>query len=256
MPQFANQVILITGAASGIGRQLALMLAQEGARIAAVDLQEKPLQTLADELGDRVACCRADVTNSADIQKAVAELEQRLGPTDMLIASAGIGRETLALAPSMNDMEAIIRVNLLGVANSIHAVLPTMFQRRRGHVVALSSLASFRGLPRMTGYCASKAGVNAIMDGFRIELRGLGIHFTTICPGWVRTPMTAPLANSLRNMMEVPDAAQRILWAIRKKKTFYAFPGSDVRRLRFLGCLPLSVSDWFITRLLGKLKKE
>src|SRR5262245_36971038 len=123
------QVALVTGAASGLGRQLALMLAADGIAIAGIDLNEQGLQALERELqgrGSKVACAVADVTDPAALQQAVSALAARLGPVDLLIASAGLGYETAALTPAPEAFNAIIQVNLIGVANSIAAVLPTM----------------------------------------------------------------------------------------------------------------------------------
>src|SRR5262245_32283204 len=223
MPPFSDRVALITGAASGIGRQLALQLAAEGARVAALDLQADGLEKLAGELaGKPFARAVADVTDLAAVRRAVADLEGQLGPTDLLIASAGIGRETPALTFRAEDLNAQIQVNLLGVVNSIDAVLPGMRARGRGHLVALSSLASYRGLPKMAGYCASKAGLNALLDALRVELRPLGIAVTTLCPGWVRTPLTATIRLPEGYMMEVDEAARRMLKAIRRRKDLRA----------------------------------
>ena len=83
------------------------------------------------------------------------------------------------------DVEAQVRVNLIGAANSIEAVLPTMLERRQGQIVGISSLASFRGLPRMCGYCASKAALNALLEGVRLDVQPFGVTVTTICPGWI-----------------------------------------------------------------------
>src|SRR5262249_51890473 len=140
--------------------------------------------------GSKVACAVADVTDPAALQQAVSALAARLGPVDLLIASAGLGYETAALTPAPEAFNAIIQVNLIGVANSIAAVLPTRVSLRRGHIVALSSLASYRGLPSMSAYCASKAGVNALVESLRVEVRRHGIFTTLVCPGWIRTPMT------------------------------------------------------------------
>src|SRR5207302_2247771 len=121
-----------TGAASGIGRQFALALADEGARVAALDLQPDPLARLEEELknkGRTVATAVGDVTDRDSLQAAVGHLQECLGPTDLLIASAGIGRETSALNFCAADVEATLRVNLIGVANSIAAVLPGMLER-------------------------------------------------------------------------------------------------------------------------------
>src|SRR5262249_24234672 len=132
----------------------------------------------------------ADVCDRAALKAAVADLERRVRPTDTLVANAGIGLETAALDFSAERVEAQVRVNLVGVANSVEAVLPGMLGRKRGHLVCIASLASMRGFPRMAGYCASKAGVAAMMDSLRVELRPHGIDVTTICPGWIRTPLT------------------------------------------------------------------
>src|SRR5690242_18324943 len=116
MQSFNNRVALITGAASGIGRQLALSLAAEGARIAALDRQGDGLDRLAAELkGKSVACAVADVTDLAAMRAAVPQLEMQLGPIDLLIASAGIGMETPAEPFRAEDFTAQIQVNLIGV---------------------------------------------------------------------------------------------------------------------------------------------
>ncbi len=251
----ANRVALITGAGSGLGRALALTLADEGYAIAAVDLRPEGLAELERDLqgkGKSVACATADVGDAQALAKAAATLEERLGGTDLLIANAGIGFENSALAFRAEDFEAHIRVNLLGVANSVAAVLPGMLQRRRGHLVAISSLASYRGLPLMAGYCASKAGVNALLDALRVELRPQGIAVTTICPGWIRTPLTANVRFEMRGMMEVGVAARQIARAIRRRVPFFAFPRSGVWPVRLLRWLPVGVSDWLVARLLGQ----
>ena len=264
MTRFVGRVALITGAASGIGRQLALSLAAEGARIAALDRQAEGLDALAAEIkGGRgrvtpplLACAVADVTDLSAVREAVARLEAQLGPTDLLVASAGIGRETSALDFRAEDLAEQIHVNLIGVINCIDAVLPGMRQRGRGHLVALSSLASYRGLPRMAGYCASKAGLNALLDALRVELRPLGIAVTTLCPGWIRTPLTAPLDLPSVRMMEVDEAVRPMLRAIRERRPFLAFPPGDAWRVRLLRYLPRAVSDWLTHRLLLQFTRK
>jgi NAD(P)-dependent dehydrogenase (short-subunit alcohol dehydrogenase family) len=256
MSSFADRVVLITGAASGIGRQLAILLSREGARVAALDISAAGLAALESELknaGGRCATAVADVTNPLAVRDAVSQLESQMGPTDLLIASAGVGQETSAETFSAEAFSHLIQVNLVGVANSIAAVLPGMRERRRGHLAALSSLASYRGLPRMAGYSASKAGVNALMDSLRVELRTYGIACSTICPGWVRTPMTAALNLSGLPMLEVEDAAVRIVAALRRRQAFVAFPARDVWQVRLLRYLPRPAADWLAHRVLQRL---
>jgi len=249
-------VALITGAASGIGRALATALAKRGWDIAALDCRDEGLISLASELAAQERRCAwvvADVTQAEQLQNKVRELEQALGPTDMLIASAGVGLETSALDLRAADVARVIDVNLTGVTNSIAAVLPGMLQRRRGHLVALSSVASFRGMPRLLAYSASKAGLNAFMEGLRVEVRPLGLHVTTICPAWIRTPMTAPLHGKLPDMLELDDAIERIIRAIEKKQAFCAFPGATVRKLRILNWLPRSWQDALLARMVRQM---
>jgi short-subunit dehydrogenase len=129
-------------------------------------------------------------------------------------------------------------------------------ERGGGHLVGISSLASFRGLPRMAGYCASKAGLNALLDALRVELRPRGIAVTTICPGWVRTPMTEKLTVPQPHRLEAPDAARRIVEAIRRRRPFYAFPAPAARRLRLLRWLPARASDWLLYRVVRSLARS
>jgi NAD(P)-dependent dehydrogenase (short-subunit alcohol dehydrogenase family) len=251
------QVALITGAASGIGRQLALRLSRNGWAVGALDVNGEALASLEQELEPRASSsATADVTDRQALFAAVARLEERLGPVDRLIASAGVGFETSALCLDAQALETIIRVNLIGVSNSFAAVLSGMIARKRGHLVALSSLASFRGLPRMAGYCASKAGLNALLDAFRVELAPLGITVTTICPGWVRTPMTAGLDVPMPGLLELDAAASHILKAMDERRAFCACPPGSARRLRVLRFLPHRASDWLLNRVLGSLQDK
>jgi NAD(P)-dependent dehydrogenase (short-subunit alcohol dehydrogenase family) len=256
MQSFANRVVLITGAGQGIGRQLALQLAAEGAAIAAIDLRRETLDALAGELtGKSLATAVADVTDRPALLQAVNELAKQLGPVDILIANAGIGRPMSNLEFRAEEFEAQVRVNLLGVANSVEAVLPEMLRRRQGHLVAISSMASYRGLPRMAPYCASKAGVNALCDSLRVELKPQGIAVTTICPAWIRTQMTANIAQRLPKLVEVEDAARLMIDAIRRRRPFYAFPADAVWRMRVLRWLPLGWADAWVERQFRRLSE-
>jgi len=252
---FADQVVLITGGASGIGRELALLLTQEGARIGAIDLNGPMLESLAEVLPSCAVAC-SDVTDRDSLRKGVQQIRQKLGAIDILIASAGVGFETSAVNFIAEDFERLLKVNLIGVANSVGAVLPEMLQRRRGHIVGISSLASYRGLPMMLAYCASKSGVNALMDGLRAELKPHGIHVTTVCPGWVHTPMTADVAVPKDEMMTVTYAATQIIRAIRQQRRFFAFPSNMVWQLRLLTWLPFGLGDRLAIARSNRLAKN
>jgi short-subunit dehydrogenase len=251
-----SRVALITGAGSGIGRALSRLLAKEGYAIAAIDRVEEGLRSLADELTAEQQRCAwgvADVTDAVGLAQATQDLEAKVGRIDLMVANAGIGIETSALSYSAADMAKVINVNLIGVSNSIAAVLPGMLERRRGHLVGISSVASYRGLPRMLAYAASKAGVNAIMDGLRVEVNPRGIDVTTICPCWIRTPMTANLSGHLEGILDVEDAVREIAWAIRTRQTFYTFPRAMRWSMRVLTCLPRSWQDWYLRRRMRQI---
>jgi NAD(P)-dependent dehydrogenase (short-subunit alcohol dehydrogenase family) len=241
-----NQTILITGAASGLGRQLALELGRAGAAIAAVDLQPEPLEALVAELrANRApgAWAVASVTDRTRLEAAVAALEERLGPIDVLIANAGIAIAMPADRFCPEDLEQQVQVNLVGVANSIAAVLPAMLERGSGHLVAISSLGSFRGFFHGAGYCASKAGVNALMDSLRLELRPRGIRCTTVCPGWIRTPLAKSFALPKPGALDVDQAARRIVRAVRRQSSFCAFPLASRVVVSLLRWLPNFLTD-------------
>lgn len=206
--------VLITGAGSGIGRQLALLAAAQGVTIVALDIRAEGLNELAEQLAatkHAMHWARADVTDAAELTARVKELEAKAGPIDLAIANAGVGLETSALDLQPADMAKVIGVNLLGVVNTFAAVLPDMLARQRGRLVAISSLASYGGLPRMLGYCASKSGVNAVMEGMRLEVERHGLTCTTICPGWIRTPLTEHLKDVFPHMLSV-EAAAAEMW--------------------------------------------
>src|SRR5207237_8017472 len=121
-----------------------------------------------------------------------------------------------------------------------------MRQRRSGPLVVLSSLASYRGLPRMAGYCASKAGVSALLEALRVELAPLNVSVTIICPGWIRTPLTSNIAVPQPYMMEVHYAVARMVEAIRTRRPHLAFPPAAAWQVRLLRWLSASPTDWLV----------
>lgn len=252
-----TRVALITGAGSGLGRALAFALARNGFSIMAIDRQVDGLITLEDELHCEnriVGWAVADVTDARDLQEKVTSLAIRLGPVDLAIANAGIGGATSALSLCPEDFVRLVQVNLFGTVNTVAAVLPGMLERRRGHIVGISSLASLRGLPGLLGYCASKAGINAFLEGLRLEVKPYGIAVTTVCPGWMSTPMNASMQKPLPAMMDVEVAVQKILTAIRRRHRFLVFPKRLGLGLGALRWLPGWLSDWLVTRYFAQPK--
>jgi short-subunit dehydrogenase len=221
-------VAVVTGASSGIGRALALRLGSHGHKVGLIARRRDALEEVAsaiDERGGLACAAPADVGDRGSLREAVAEIEARLGPVDVLVANAGFGAPTRLDPLNIDDVEATFRVNVLGTIYSVEAVLPGMLRRGRGQLVAVSSLAAFKGLPGESAYCASKAAVNTYMEGLRISLRDHGVVVTTVCPGFVDTSITPMDAPATPFMMSAEAAARRIERAIdRRRPGMVRFP--------------------------------
>jgi short-subunit dehydrogenase len=243
----AGQVAVVTGASSGIGQALAWRLAQAGCRVGLVARRRGPLEDLAGRIrrgGGAAAVAVADVGQWDQVREAVGRVEADLGPVDLLVANAGLGLPTLCAPINQAEQEAMVRVNLLGVIYACWAVLPGMLRRGRGHLAAVSSLAADKGLPGEAVYCATKAAVNTYLEGLRIQLRPRGVRVTTICPGFVRTPMTADNTFFTPWMLEADEAAARIVRALAAGKRVYRFPWQTSWLVRLVRLLP----DWVLAR--------
>ncbi len=218
---FVNQVAIITGASSGMGWEMARLLARQGCAVGLLARRLDRLEALASEIraaGGKVAVAQADVAQRRPTVEAIHALRAQLGPVDLLIANSGVGLPTQLEPLNMDQVDNMIKVNYLGVVYAIEAVLPEMLQRHRGHLAAVSSLAAYKGMPGESGYCSSKAAVNVYMEGLRIELRRRGIAVTTICPGFVKTPMTDVNEFPMPWLMTAEKAAAKIIRALQAQE--------------------------------------
>ncbi len=242
-------VTFITGASSGIGRSLALRLALQGETIAAVARRKPLLDTLVEEItqaGGRALAVPCDVTDHSRVFAAVEETQTVLGPIDRLIANAGGGEPTFVETFDAAHMRRVFALNVEGTANCIEAVLPAMLQRSAGHIVAVSSLAAYRGLPSTAAYSAAKAALLNMMESLRIDLKPHGIAVTLICPGFVRTRSSTKKKRK-PFQLEVEEATRRMAHAIAARKSYYAFP-FPLALVAALGrMMPAPLYDWLLT---------
>jgi len=255
----AGRVAVVTGASSGIGWELARQLAAAGCKVGLVARREGPLaelQSLITGAGGTAAVAAADVGDRLQVESAFAAIRGRLGPVDIVVANAGVGKPTLLDPVNIADVENMIRVNVMGTVYTLSAALPEMLARKSGHLVAVSSLAGYRSLPGESAYCASKAAVNAYLDGLRIHLRGTGVRVTTACPGFVKTPMTADNTFHMPGLMEAPDAAARILRAIRAGTKVYNFPWRLHLMVKLSRWLPDRLINWVMGDYNEDAKKQ
>lgn len=249
-----GKIVFLTGASSGIGEALAIALAKRGAVLGLVARREEMLRDLAgrcEAAGGKARVLACDVTDAGDVQKAADAFRAEFGHIDILIANAGIGGnnpETRELRP--DAVRKVIDINLLGAVNSVHAVLPHMLEKESGHLVAISSLAGIRGLPKSAAYSASKAGMTAFFESVRLDVQPRGIDVTIIQPGFIKTPLTAGRENKMPFIMELDDAIPLFIRAIEKKKKFAAFPWQLATFVRAGKVFPA----WMYDRIVGRMR--
>jgi short-subunit dehydrogenase len=250
--EWKGKVVFITGASSGIGEALAVAMASRGAKIGLFARREAELIRIADECrkaGGEAVSLPGDVADPKAVVSAAEKLREAFGEVDMLVANAGIGGTddaTRTLTPAA--VKKVIDVNLIGAVNAVHAVLPSMLVRGTGHLVAISSLAGFRGLPRSAAYCASKAGMTAYFESIRLDVQQRGVDVTIIQPGFIKTPLTSGREAQMPYIMELEDSVPYFLNAIEKRKKFAAFPWQLATLVRSARIFPAWLYDRIASR--------
>lgn len=218
---------LVTGASSGIGAALARRLAASGTEVALVARREDLLASLRDELlaaGGKARVYPTDVGVPEAAVATVRRADDELGGLDLVIANAGVGASRWAGKLSWVDVAPTLAVNVAGATATLVAVLPRMVERRRGHLVGVSSLAGYRGMPRSAAYSASKAFLSTFLESLRVDLQGTGVAITDVRPGFVRTPMTATIRFPMPFLVDADPAARTIVAAIVRQAPVVAFP--------------------------------
>jgi len=180
--------VLVTGAASGIGRATALAFAARGASLIVCDVDRPGLDALAAELGPRCLLAReVDVADRAAMQALADEVHARVPALDVLVNNAGVAVHGGILDTSLDDWDWLLGINLRGVIHGCHFFVPPMVARGQGHVVNVSSTYGFVGGTRVLAYVTSKFGVFGLSEALRAELRDKGVGVSTICPGMIKT---------------------------------------------------------------------
>jgi short-subunit dehydrogenase len=237
---------MITGASSGIGRGLAIELARRGASLGLIARREDLLSEIVDQItanNGKALSLPADVNDAGSVRKQADRFRGEVGPIDVLIANAGIGDPSHAVQLQPAQVANVINVNVLGAVNSVTAVLPEMAERRSGQLVAISSLAAYRGLPKSAAYCASKAALSCFFESLRIDLMNSGVGVTIIHPGFIKTSLTAGRHAKMPFLMELDYAVDKIIQAIEKRRKTYAFPWQLASIVRLGMVMPTFMYD-------------
>ena len=217
------KVAWITGASSGIGRALALRLADSGTQVAASARSADKLAEL-EAINSRIRAFALDVTDAVANAAVVAAIEEELGSIDLAVFSAGYWHQMGLEDLDLGEFRKTVDVNLMGVANAIAALAPAMTARGRGQIAAVGSISAYVGLPQGTAYGATKAGLLNLCESLKPDFDRYGVTMSIINPSFVRTPMTDKNGFDMPMIMDVEDAVDRIVRGLGRKKFEIYFP--------------------------------
>jgi short-subunit dehydrogenase len=249
--------VLITGASSGLGRALAEACARPGAVLHLSGRDAARLDQTAAACRARGAEVRPVVLDVRDAE-AMAGWIGEAGRLDLVIANAGVSAGTGGVTEPAGQTRRIFEINVTGVLNTALPAIEAMAAQApgpdglRGRVAVVASLAAFVAAPGAPTYCATKAAVQRWAEALDASERRRGIRLHAICPGYVRTPMTARNAFSMPFLMDAEEAARRTLAGIARGKVRVAYPWPTYLGARVLGMMPIAVRAWFFSRLPAK----
>ncbi len=249
-PSVPWKVAWVTGASTGIGREIALQLAARGVRVAA---SARSADKLAG-LDPGILVVPLDVTDPAACEAAVQRIEAELGPIDLAVLGAGtytpvsVDRLDPALFADM------MNTNYTGVVNCVAAVAPRMLQRGRGHLSWIASVAGFMGLPKAAAYGPSKAALINLAESLHPEMKLRGVLVSVINPGFVRTPLTAQNDFEMPFLLTAEDAARRSIAGLSEGRFEIAYPRRFVAILKLVRSLPYPLFFWLIKRAILKVR--
>ncbi|MBI4758569.1 MAG: SDR family NAD(P)-dependent oxidoreductase [Chloroflexi bacterium] len=248
---FDGKVALVTGASSGIGKQVALHLVRAGARVAILARNRNALEDLAHQMGEgQTLVCPADVTDPETIKSVASIVLSRFGKIDILVNAAGILRAGGFLQLSEPEFRQVMEVDYFGTVNCLRAVLPHMVKARAGHVVNVSSLAGKVVFPGSSAYSAAKFAIIGMSNALRQELKPYGIGLTVVCPGYVDTPLLDQHLPSVRSSIffkmtrsyAADKVAIAILNGIKRNKRELILPGS-LRLVLAIQCVSPTLAE-------------
>jgi len=241
--------VVISGASSGIGLALARHYLERGENVAAFARRVELLKQLADDYPGQVSCYPIDVRDSLAVQGAIQDFISRIGVPEIVIANAGVSIGTLTeFDDDIESFQQVFDTNVLGMVKLFQPVIAAMRATGQGTLVGIASVAGFRGLPGAGAYSASKAAAISYLESLRVELHSCGIKVVTICPGYIRTPMTAENPYPMPFILDVDIAAARMIQVIDRQKVFAVIPW----QMGFAGYALKMLPRWLYDRIFAK----
>lgn len=232
MGKLLNKNAIVTGSARGIGKAIAVKLAEEGANVVIVDVIQEEAEKTAREIeamGRKSMAMKVDVTNYKEVEGLLNKVKEEMGGVDILVNNAGITRDNLILRMTPEDFDLVINVNLKGVFNGIKAAFPIMMKQRGGKIVNIASVIGLIGNVGQANYAASKGGVIALTKTAARELASRGVCVNAVAPGFIQTAMTDKLSDidKQKILAQVPMGRMGLPEDVAKAVLFLSSPDSD-----------------------------
>jgi NADP-dependent 3-hydroxy acid dehydrogenase YdfG len=247
-----RKVAWVTGAGKGIGRALAVRLAQESWTVAASARTAEDLASLAAECPPgRVHEYPLDITDLAQTRATVHLMERQLGEIDLAVLNAGTHIPMAAEHFSVESFRHLVETNLMGTANGLEQIIPKFIERKSGHIAVVASLAGYRGLPTAAAYGATKAGLINMCEALKPELERHSVRLTLINPGFVETPLTDSNEFPMPYLIPAEKAADRIIRGLRRGDFEVAFPWRFAILMKLLRLLPNRLFFLLTRRMIG-----
>jgi short-subunit dehydrogenase len=249
--------VFLTGASSGIGEALARHYAGRGATLGLVARRGELLERLKASLDVPAEIYERDVRDIAALASAAGDFQAKHGVPDLVIANAGVSFGTLTEhEEDAATFREVLDINVMGLVHTFHPFIEPMRARGHGTLAGIASVAGVRGLPGASAYSASKAAAINYLEALRLEMRRSGIKVSTICPGFIATPMTAKNPYPMPFIIAADDAARRIARAIDAGKRYAIIPWQMAIVGRILKILPTAVYDRLMSNAGRKPRKR
>jgi len=249
----APYTVLITGASSGIGYELALRYLLQGARVFVLARSEASLAQLEKQFPERCVAVKVDLSNADDSQRAGEWLHQHVQHLDLAILNAGTCEYVDVTHLSREPFDKVMAINWQGTINSLLFCLPLLrrqpSQGARAQLVGISSMASILPMPRSQAYGASKVAVEYLLNSLRVDLANEPIDITVVRPGFVKTPLTDRNDFSMPFAQTTAEAANTIMKGINKRNWLVQFPWPLVWVMNAIACLPLCLQTWLLQKI-------
>ena len=241
---FKNSVILLTGASSGIGQQLAKDLVNEGAKLALLSRRIELLESLTIQKKNQttIQTYKCDVIQKHEVSETISKVKNDFGKIDVAILNSGVAFRSSVLEYSSDAAEKTFNTNVLGAVYCIEQLLPEFISEKRGVIVGISSLGDGKGFPKSGFYSASKAAFTILLESLRIELKKYNVKVVTVKPGFVKTAMTDKNEFKMPFLMSVEQGSRIIINGLKKDKRIIEFPWQTTIGAKVLRMIP---TKWF-----------